>query len=40
MDKRDFKKLKTCTTKEKVSILKRSPQSGRRYLPALHETKD
>jgi hypothetical protein len=41
MDKWDFIKLKSfCTTKEMVSKLKRPPQSGRKYLPAIHQTKD
>jgi hypothetical protein len=41
MDKWDYKKLKSfCTTKEMVSKLKRPPQSRRKYLPAIHQTKD
>jgi hypothetical protein len=41
MDKWDFIKLKSfCTTKEMVSKLKRSPQSGGKYLLAIHQTKD
>jgi hypothetical protein len=41
MDKLDFIKLKSLyTTKEMVSKLKRPPQSGRKYLPATHQTKD
>jgi hypothetical protein len=37
----DFIKLKSfCSTKEMVSKLKRHPQSGRKYLPATHQTKD
>jgi hypothetical protein len=41
MDKWDYIKLKNFwTTKEMVSKLKRSPQSGRKYLPAIHQTKD
>jgi hypothetical protein len=41
MDKWDFIKLKSFyTTKETVSKLKRPPQSGRKYLPAIHQTKD
>jgi hypothetical protein len=40
-DKCDFIKLKSfCTTKEMVSKLKRTPQSGRKYLPATHQTKN
>jgi hypothetical protein len=40
MDKWDYMKLKSIyTTKEMVSKLKR-PQSGRKYLPAIHQTKD
>jgi hypothetical protein len=40
MDKWDFIKLKRFfKTKEMVSKLKR-PQSGRKYLPAIHQTKD
>jgi hypothetical protein len=39
MDKWDFKKLKSfCATKEVVFKLKR--QSGRKYVPAIHKTKD
>jgi hypothetical protein len=41
MDKWDFIKLKSfCTTKEMVSKLRRPTQSGRKYLPAVHQTKD
>jgi hypothetical protein len=41
IDKWDFIKLKSfCSTKEMVSKLKRPPQSGRKYLPATHQTKD
>jgi hypothetical protein len=41
IDKWDFIKLKSfCSTKEMVSKLKRLPQSGRKYLPATHQTKD
>jgi hypothetical protein len=42
IDKWDFIKLKNfCTTEEMVSKLKRDhPQSGRKYLPAAHKTKD
>jgi hypothetical protein len=41
MDKWDFIKLKSsCTTKEMFSKLKRSPIDGRKYLPAIHQTKD
>jgi hypothetical protein len=41
MDKRDYIKLKSfCTTKEMVSKLKRPPQSGRKHLPAIHQTND
>jgi hypothetical protein len=41
MEKWDFIKLKSfCTTKEMVSKLKRPPQSGRKHLPAIHQTKD
>jgi hypothetical protein len=43
IDKWDFIKLKSfCSTKEMVSKLKRSfhPQSGKKYLPATHQTKD
>jgi hypothetical protein len=41
MDKWDFIKLKRfCTTKEMVSKLRNHPQSGRKYLPAIHQTKD
>jgi hypothetical protein len=36
MDKWDFIKLKSFCTKEMVSKLK----SGRKYLPAIHQTKD
>jgi hypothetical protein len=40
-DKWDFIKLNSfCTRKEMVSKLKRPPQSGRKYLPAIHQTKD
>jgi hypothetical protein len=40
IDKWDFIKLNSfCSTKEMVSKLKR-PQSGRKYLPATHQTKD
>jgi hypothetical protein len=43
MDKWDYVKLKSFfTTKEMVSKLKRSlaPQRGRKYLLAIHQTKD
>jgi hypothetical protein len=41
MNNWDFIKLKSfCTTKEMVSKLKRLPQSGAKYLPAIHQTKD
>jgi hypothetical protein len=41
MDKWNFIKLKSfCTTKEMVSKLKRPPQSGRKYLPPIHQKKD
>jgi hypothetical protein len=41
IDKWDFIRLKSfCTTKEMVSKLKRHPQSGRKYLPAVHQKKD
>jgi hypothetical protein len=41
IDKWDFIKFKRlCITKEMVSKLKRPPQSGRKYLPAIHQTKD
>jgi hypothetical protein len=40
MDKWDFIKLKSlCTTEEMVSKLRRLPQSGRKYLPAIHQTR-
>jgi hypothetical protein len=36
-----YVKLKSfCTTKEMVSKLKRTPQSGRKYLPVIHQTED
>jgi hypothetical protein len=42
MDKWDYMKLKSfCTTKAMVSKLKRDhSQSGRKYLVAIHQTKD
>jgi hypothetical protein len=41
MDKWDCVKLKSfCTTKEMVSKLKRPPTEYRKYLPAVHQTKD
>jgi hypothetical protein len=41
MDKWDFIKLKSfCTTKEMVFKQKRPPQSWRKYLPAIYQTKD
>jgi hypothetical protein len=41
MEKWAFIKLKSfCTTKEMVSKLKIPPQSGRKYLAAIHLTKD
>jgi mitochondrial fission protein ELM1 len=41
MDKWNFIKLKSfCITKEMVSKLKNHPQSGRKCMPALHQTKD
>jgi hypothetical protein len=40
MDKWDFIKLKSFSTKkEMVSKLKSHPQSGIKYLPAIHQTK-
>jgi hypothetical protein len=34
-------KLKSfCTTKEMVSKLRDNPQSGRKYLPAIHQARD
>jgi hypothetical protein len=40
MDKWDYAKLKSfCTTKEMVSKLKRPP-TERKYLLAIHQTKD
>jgi hypothetical protein len=29
-----------CTTKEMVSKVKKPPQRGRKYLPAIHQSKD
>jgi hypothetical protein len=41
MNKWDLIKLKGfCTTKEMVSKLKDHPQSGRKYLPVIHQTRD
>jgi hypothetical protein len=41
MDKCEYIKLKTFyTTKEMVSKLNRPPQSERKYLLAIHQTKD
>jgi hypothetical protein len=41
MDKWDFIKLKSfCTTKEMVSKPRDHPQSGRKHLPAIQQTKD
>jgi uncharacterized FlgJ-related protein len=41
IDKWDFIKLKSfCTTKEMVSKLKRPPTKRKKYLPAIHQTKD
>jgi hypothetical protein len=41
IDKWDFIKLKSfCSSKEMVSKLKTTPTSGRKYLPATHQTKD
>jgi hypothetical protein len=42
IDKWDYKKLKSFyTAKKKVSKLPRGfPQSGRKYLPAIHLTRD
>jgi hypothetical protein len=41
MDKWDIIKLKSfCTTKEMFCKLKNHPQSGRKYLPAIHPTKE
>jgi hypothetical protein len=41
IDKWDSIKLKIfCSTKEMVSKLKRPPTFGRKYLPAIHQTKD
>jgi hypothetical protein len=39
IDKWDLIKLKSfCSSKEMVSKLKRTPKSGRKYLPATHQT--
>jgi hypothetical protein len=41
IDKWDLIKLKSfCSSKEMVSKQFREPQSGRKYLPATHQTKD
>jgi hypothetical protein len=41
MDRWDYMKLKSfCTSKEMVSKLKRPPQSGRKYLLAIHQRID
>jgi hypothetical protein len=41
IDKWDFIKVKCFwPTKEMVSKLKRTPQNGRKYLPATHQTKE
>jgi hypothetical protein len=41
MGKWDFIKLKSfCTTNEMVSKLKRPPTEGRKYSPAIHQTRD
>jgi hypothetical protein len=41
MDKLDFIKLKSFfTKKEMVSKLKTPPQTGRKYMPAIYQTKD
>jgi hypothetical protein len=41
MDEWHYMQLKSfCTTKEMVSKLKSPPQSGRKYLPPIHQTKD
>jgi hypothetical protein len=41
MNKWDFIKFKSfCTTKEMFSKMKRPPQSWRKYLPAIHQTRD
>jgi hypothetical protein len=41
IDKWNFIKLKSfCSSKEMVSKLNRPPTSGRKYLPATHQTKD
>jgi hypothetical protein len=39
MDKWDYIKS-FCTTKEMDSKLRDHPESGRKYLPAIHQTKD
>jgi hypothetical protein len=41
MDKREFIKLKNfCTTKGMSLNQKDHPQSGRKYLPAIHKARD
>jgi hypothetical protein len=40
MDKLIIKLKSLCTTKEMVSKLREHPQSGRKYLPAIHQTKE
>jgi hypothetical protein len=41
MDKWDFIKLKSIfTAKEMVSKVKNHPQSGRKYLPVIHQIRD
>jgi hypothetical protein len=41
IDNWDFKKLKTSAQQKKLSLNSRDhPQSGRKYLPTTHQTKD
>jgi hypothetical protein len=41
MDKWDYMKLKSfCTKKEMGSKWSSTPQNGRKYLPAIHQTRD
>jgi hypothetical protein len=40
IDKQDYMKSKSCTTKEMVTKLKDCPQNGRKSLPAIHLTRD